>query len=99
MSKVYSVGDIKTALDPVLRDYGVKSAVLFGSYVSGAANENSDVDLLLDSGLRGLKFVDLIEAIRTALDKEVDVFDVTHIIPDSRISSEISAKGVKIYEE
>lgn len=55
--------------------------------------------LLLDSGLRGLKFVGLIEDVRMALDKEVDVFDATHIIPNSKISSEISKSGVAIYEE
>ena len=63
------------------------------------ADKNSDVDLLLDSRLRGLKFVGLIEDVRSALDKEVDVFDETHIIPGSKISSEIQKDGIVIYEE
>ena len=77
----------------------VKKAVLFGSYVKGLANSESDVDLLLDSGLRGLKFVGLIEDVRSALDKDVDVFDSTHIVEGSRISSEIAKDGVVIYEK
>ena len=97
--KIYTVDDIKTVLSPIFSDYSVKKAILFGSYVKGMANSKSDIDLLLDSGLRGLKFVGLIEDVRTALDKEVDVFDKTHIMPDSRISSEISRDGVVIYEE
>ena len=96
---VYSVDDIKTVLYPVFVRHNVKKAVLFGSYVKGLADKNSDVDLLLDSGLKGLEFVGLIEDVRSALDKEVDVFDKTHIIPDSRISSEILKDGVVIYEE
>ncbi len=96
---VYSVDEIKSALQPVFVRYNVKKAVLFGSYVKGLANKESDVDLLLDSGLRGLKFVGLIEDVRAALDKDVDVFDKTHIIPDSKISSEIQKDGVVIYEE
>lgn len=96
---VYSVDEIKNALQPVFVRYNVKKAVLFGSYVKGLANKESDVDLLLDSGLRGLKFVGLIEDVRAALDKDVDVFDKTHIIPDSKISSEIQKDGVVIYEE
>lgn len=96
---IYSVNEIKTILYPVFARYNIKKAVLFGSYVKGLANGQSDVDLLLDSGLKGLKFVGLIEDVRSALDKEVDVFDETHIIQGSRISSEISKDGVVIYEK
>ena len=97
--KIYTVDDIKAILHPVFSGYSVKKAVLFGSYVKGMANKKSDIDLLLDSGLKGLSFVGLIEDIRTALDKEVDVFDVSHIVPHSKISSEILKDGVTIYEE
>ena len=96
---VYTIDDIKAALHPVFVKHGVTRAILFGSYVKGMANQNSDVDLLLDSGLRGLKFVGLMEDVRSALDKEVDVFDETHIIPNSKIHSEISKDGVVIYEK
>ena len=84
---IYTIDDIKAVLHPVFVKHSVKKAVLFGSYVKGMANQNSDVDLLLDSGLRGLKFVELIEEIRTVLNKDVDVFDKTHIISNSKISS------------
>ena len=96
---IYTVDDIKMALHPIFVKHSVKKAVLFGSYVKGLANSNSDVDLLLDSGLRGLRFVGLIEDVRSALNKEVDVFDETHIIPNSKIFSEISKDGVVIYEK
>ena len=95
---VYSVDEIRVMLHPVFVRYNVKKAILFGSYVKGLADKNSDVDLLLDSGLKGLKFVGLIEDVRLVLDKEVDVFDETHIIPNSKLSSEISKDGVVIYE-
>lgn len=97
--KIYTIDDIKSTLFPVLSDYNVKKAILFGSYVKGMANEKSDVDLLLYSGLKGLKFVGLIEDIRCALEKEVDVFDVSHIVPQSKILAEIQESGVIIYEE
>lgn len=96
---IYSIDDIKSVLHPVFAKHNIKKAVLFGSYVKGLAGEHSDVDLLLDSGLKGLKFVGLIEDVRTALDKDVDVFDKTHIIQGSRIFSEISKNGVVIYEK
>ena len=76
---IYTIDQIKMYLAPVLSQYNVKSATLFGSYGKGSANASSDVDLLVDSGLKGLKFVGLIEALRAALDKEMDVFDVSHV--------------------
>lgn len=97
-NRIYTVDDIKSALHPVFTAYNIKKAVLFGSYVKGLANENSDVDLLLDSGLRGLQFIGLIEDVRAALNKEVDVLDETHILPDSKIFTEIQRDGVIIYE-
>lgn len=65
---IYTIDQIKMYLAPVLSQYNVKSATLFGSYGKGSANASSDVDLLVDSGLKGLKFVGLIEALRAALD-------------------------------
>ncbi len=96
---VYSVEDIQKLLIPVFSKHNVKKAVLFGSYAKGKADKNSDVDLMLDSGLKGLGFVGLIEDIRVSLDKQVDVFDYTHIIPKSKISGEISKDGIVIYEK
>lgn len=96
---IYTIDYIKTVLHPIFNNYSIKKAVLFGSYVKGMATQKSDIDLLLDSGLKGLSFVGLIEDIRTALDKEVDVFDVSHIIPQSMIESEIQRDGVTIYEQ
>ena len=94
---------IKKTLEPVFRENGVKSAILFGSFAKGTATEKSDFDIWVDSGLRGLKFVGLIEESRCALaetvlgDREIDMFDKTHIIPGSRIENEIFNTGVKIY--
>ncbi|MBQ3427630.1 MAG: nucleotidyltransferase domain-containing protein [Clostridia bacterium] len=96
---VYSINNIQSALYPVFNRYRIKKATLFGSYAKGLADSKSDVDLLLDSGLRGLSFVGLIEDIHNALDKDVDVFDVKHIVPDSMIQREINRDGVTIYEE
>lgn len=64
---IYTIDQIKMYLAPVLSQYNVKSATLFGSYGKGSANASSDVDLLVDSGLKGLKFVGLIEAIAGSL--------------------------------
>jgi hypothetical protein len=92
-----TVTDVKNRLDPVFEAYGVHKAVLFGSVAKGNATEKSDLDLLVDSGLRGLRFVGLIEAVHDAVGVPVDLLDVTHVEKDSKIANEIALTGVAIY--
>lgn len=97
MEKIYSLPQLTDTLFPLFRDYGIRKAVLFGSYGKGTATEKSDVDLLVDSSLRGLRFVGFLDDIQRTLGKDVDLFDVSHIQPDSLIDREIRQTGVTIY--
>lgn len=99
MDKIYSLPQLTDTLFPLFRDYGIRKAVLFGSYGKGTATEKSDVDLLVDSSLRGLRFVGFLDDIQRTLGKDVDLFDVSHIQPDSLIDREIRQTGVTIYEK
>ena len=92
-----NVLEIKSKLEPIFIANGVKSAVLFGSYAQGSATSNSDIDILVDSGLRGLDFVGLIESVRETLQKNVDMIDVHYIDNDSLVEREIMDTGVRIY--
>ncbi|GHU55826.1 hypothetical protein FACS1894132_12500 [Clostridia bacterium] len=94
---VYDVEEIKELLTPVFVQYGTKSAVLFGSYARGTANEKSDVDILVDSGLIGLNFFGLVDYIQQTLNKEVDVFDIKEVKRESKVAVEIKNTGIKIY--
>ena len=94
---VYSISNIQTLLNPIFKEYNIKKAILFGSYAKGLAAKNSDVDLLVDSGLKGLAFYGLLEDVVTALDKNVDLLDTSQIVPDSLVDKEISKSGVLIY--
>lgn len=93
------IQEIQRRLTPVFDAFGVRSAILFGSVAKGSATANSDVDLLVDSRLKGLQFVGLMEAVRSALLLPVDLLDVTHIETDSPIDREIRRTGVTIYEK
>ena len=107
MDKVYTIPELKTILSPVFAEHGVKRAVLFGSYAKGTAQPasdvdltpRSDVDLVVDSGLRGLAFFGLLESVATALDTPVDLIDVSQIERGSRIDKEVAQSGVKIFEQ
>ncbi len=96
---IYTLPEIERILSPVFSEYPVKKAILFGSYAKGLAEPNSDVDILVDSGLKGLSFFGLLEDVSTALDKNVDLLDITQIEPDSNIHLEIVKSGVVIYEK
>ena len=98
MDKVFSIDELKYYLAPVFRGHNVNRAVVFGSYGRGDATSKSDVDILVDSGLKGLNFVGLIEDIRESLNgKEVDVFDISHVNIGSLVEQEIQNTGIEIY--
>lgn len=96
-NKVSSIEKIRQQLLPIFKKHNVKQAILFGSYAKGEARENSDVDIMVESNLRGLAFYGLLEDVVTVLGKSVDLLDKSQIINASKIQKEIAATGVVIY--
>ncbi len=94
-----SIDTIRDNLIPVFGRYNVKKAILFGSYAKGTANERSDIDIYVDSGLRGLKFFGLLEDVTNALNMQVDLIDSSQVEAESRVISEINSSGILIYEK
>lgn len=94
---IYTTEQIKSILFPIFQTYNVQSAVLFGSYAKGTPQNNSDIDILVDSNLHGLAFYGLLEDVVTSLNKSVDLIDRSEIIPNSAIDHEIKKNGVLIY--
>lgn len=99
MNGNYSVNEIKAILYPVFRQYDIDKAVIFGSFAKGTARKNSDLDLLVDSKLHGLKFIGLLEDVRRAINMDVDMLDVSHVVKNSKIEHEILGTGITIYEK
>jgi len=97
--QIHSMAELRRILFPIFIQYDIKKAIIFGSYGKSQATEKSDVDLLVDSGLKGLRFIGMSEDMRNALDKEVDVLDVMHIESESKIDREIKDTGVLLYEK
>ena len=91
------VNDLKNKLYPIFKNYNVKQAILFGSVAKNKATEKSDIDILVDSKLRGLSFFGLLEDITNATGKEIDLIDVSQIEKGSQIKKEIRDTGVLIY--
>ena len=97
---LYSSADIKTILHRHLADTPVKRAVLFGSYAKGCANENSDLDLVvdLDGNTRNFAFWGVYEILREAFSIPVELFETSEILPGQEADREIRATGVVVYD-
>lgn len=92
-----TVEKIKETCAPLFEQYGVKYAYLFGSYAKKRATEQSDVDLLISMPVNGLRFYELVEALREALKKRVDLLDETQLDNNHALVKEILQDGIKIY--
>lgn len=97
MGHVYSIQELKNLLKSVFDKYRVKSAILFGSVAKNTATDKSDVDILVNSGLKGMAFFGLFEDVVELLNKKVDLIDTSQIEPGSKIEEEIKNTGVLIY--
>ncbi|MCD7729119.1 MAG: nucleotidyltransferase domain-containing protein [Clostridia bacterium] len=92
-----SVEEIKEICEPVFREYGIKYSYLFGSYAKGGALPTSDVDILVSTDLSGIRFYEMVEALREGLKKKVDVLNQDQIKDNFQLVNEILQDGVKIY--
>lgn len=92
-----TIEDITRKCAKVFERYDVKFCYLFGSYAKGRATPTSDVDFLISADVKGLKFYGLIEDIRVALHKRVDVLNMGQLKDNIELTEEIFKDGIKIY--
>lgn len=96
--KIFTKDEIASRLAPVFARHGVERAVLFGSYAKGRATAWSDIDIAVDSGLKGLEFFGLLGSVCDALpERPIDLIDTMQIERGSRIEQDIINDGVEIY--
>lgn len=97
--KIYTIEEIEQILKQLLKDMPVYSVVLFGSYAKNMATAKSDIDLVIDTkeSLMGFKLYSLITKIEETFNKQVDGFEKSEIIENSRIAEEIKETGVVVY--
>ena len=71
----YTIPYIRSIIAPIARQHGVKSVSLFGSYSTGQAGENSDIDFKIEKGsLRSLFQISSFRlAVEDALSIPVDI--------------------------
>ena len=92
-----NIGDIKTAILPILRKEGVSRAAIFGSTARGEAKKGSDVDLLVGFGKKRVTLFDLGGLkmdLEEKLKRKVDIVEYDSV--DKRLRSAIFHEKVDI---
>ncbi len=94
-----SISGIRKAITPIAKQYGISKVFLFGSYAKGTANENSDIDLLIEKGkpMSLLKLSGMRQECEEALKLSVDLVTTTGI--EREFQKEIAGTEVLLYEE
>ena len=94
---VLGIENIRDICSEVFDRFNVDYCYLFGSYAKGKAKENSDIDLLISTKEKGIRFYDLAETLRERLKKKVDVLNREQLNNNGSLLDEILKDGVKIY--
>ena len=99
--KISTINEVKQILKQILENMPVYKVTLFGSYAKNVATANSDLDLVIDTKeqLMGFKLYSLITKIEEEFNKNVDAFEKSEIIENSKIDEEIKKTGVVVYEK
>ena len=93
---MYTIEKIREKVIPIAKKYGVKKISLFGSYARGEADEKSDLDFLVIGGknFKLTRIFSLAEDLREIFKKNVDVFEINEINPDSDFYKKIMQETV-----
>lgn len=94
---IFTIDDIKKKVTPIVIKYGVNTFSLFGSYARGEANEDSDLDFVMDKGdLKGLQYVSLVQDLENEFNCHVDV--ISKGSSNKKFLDAISDEEVILYE-
>jgi len=99
VTKPYTIEQIQRIVSPIAKEHGVTSVALFGSYATGKATADSDVNLKIEKGqLRSLsQLCGLRLALEDALQLPVDL--VTSESSDKDFLSNIAKDEVMLYRK
>ncbi|MBO7385316.1 MAG: nucleotidyltransferase domain-containing protein [Clostridia bacterium] len=95
---ILTLDEIRRVCREILSAYPVSFCYLFGSYARGQAGESSDVDLLISGDVEGLRFYGLVEALKNALKKNVDVLTPSQLQNNPELLENVLRDGIRLYD-
>ena len=78
------IKDVRLKIVKILKKKGIARAGIFGSYATGKARKNSDIDILIDVTGKGFSLFDLVALeleLQKVLNKKVDLITYKSIHP------------------
>lgn len=96
---VYTIEEIKEKAIPIVTEFNVESLGIFGSYARGEANDDSDLDFIMDTGgLMGLvQYSTLINRLEEEFDCHVDL--ITTACSDKELLFQAQKEEILIYQK
>ena len=96
---IYTIEEIRKRVTPIVREYGIISFSLFGSYAKGTADENSDLDFVMEKGkVDGLiQYISLVNALEKEFGCHVDL--ISKISSNVEFLESIRDDEVLLYEQ
>ena len=95
---IYTIEEIKNIAIPIVSEYGIAKLSIFGSYACGEANDDSDLDFIMDTdGLIGMiQYCAIIRRLEGEFGCHVDL--ITTGCSDRGFLSRIQDEELLIYE-
>lgn len=83
-NKIYTIEEIKNIIASVAKKYPLKEVYLFGSYARGEANENSDIDLVINfsESITLFTYAEIIEELEKLFGKKLMLYLIVLLVRD-----------------
>ena len=88
---------IKEKVNNVVSNYNIDKVYLYGSYAKGEQTYLSDIDLYIVSEIDNLEYFEVIDDLRSLLNKKIDLLSNKTVKKESPIIKEIERTGILIY--
>jgi predicted nucleotidyltransferase len=95
-----TIEDITQKLTPVFEQNGVTKATLFGDYTNGNADEDSEVEIAIETEPKQLggQFYAILEDVIEALEKRVSLVSSWSLSYNKSLGFHVETTGKVIYE-
>ena len=95
------ISDIQNAVRPLLDAYGFSGATLFGSYATGSATSDSDVDVFVQApeGTKTKRVFAFAYDLGEALGVDVDAYGSHEVPKSSSLYHQIELTGVALFDD
>lgn len=94
---ILSIDDIQSTVSDICEKHDIGYCILFGSYAKGTCTASSDVDLLVNTAIKGLSFFGLVDEFRERLHKKVDIIRIEDAMQNRDLLNDILKEGIRVY--